>query len=435
MEPERQIERALVAKAILRGEDHEEDPLAEISSLARTAGADVVGTVEQRLLRPHPATYLGKGKVEEIAARAEDLDVDVVITDSDLSPAQARNLERITSKTVIDRSQLIMDIFSRRACTPQARMQVELAQLRYALPRLKRLWSHLSRYQGGIGMRGPGETQLETDKRLIGRRIQLLKRKLKRAEGKNETAAAQRESEFIIALVGYTNAGKSTLLNSLTDSHELVEDKLFATLDTRIRRWTLAKNRHVLLTDTVGFIKQLPHHLVASFHATLAEAQNANVLFHVVDSASPLAAAHMDTVRRVLRELDCQGKETWILFNKWDQVPEERLIDARFLEETLLARERDHVLRVSAHTGEHLDELAEAVLERLKREERTIELYLPHSRGDVVAFVQENGRVLEQDYQSDGIVLKAALSSARMAKLKSLFPDGFEARPKENWEA
>jgi GTP-binding protein HflX len=435
MEVDRQIQRALVTKATLRDDDYEENPLAEISSLARTAGAEVVGSVQQRLVRPHPATYLGKGKVEEIAARAEELEADVIIADNDLSPAQARNLEKVTSRTVIDRSELIMDIFSQRACTPQARLQVELAQLRYSLPRLKRLWTHLSRYQGGIGMRGPGEKQLEEDKRLIRRRIQLLTRKLKRLEGKNETAAAQRESEFVIALVGYTNTGKSTLLNRLTGSEELVEDKLFATLDTRIRRWTLAKNRHVLLTDTVGFIKHLPHHLVASFHATLADAQNANILFHVVDAASPSAESQMDTVRRVLRELNCQGKETWIVFNKWDKVPEERLIDARFLEETLLPREREHVVRVSAHSGQHLDELAEATLERLKREERTIDLEVPHARGDVVAFIQQNGRILEQDYRSEGIVLKAALSRARMAKLKSLFPEGFEPRPKESWEA
>jgi GTP-binding protein HflX len=416
-------ERALIVKATLAGTEVAEDPLEEITALAETAGAHVVGAVTQRLQRPHPATYLGRGKVEEIGARAAEVDADIIITDSDLSPAQERNLERITSRMVVDRSELIMDIFSQRARTAQARLQVELAQLRYSLPRLKRLWTHLSRYEGGIGMRGPGETQLEEDKRIIRRRIQKLKSQLERLEGHKEAALRRRRNEFVIALVGYTNAGKSTLLNRLTDSSELVEDKLFATLDTRVRRWLLGDHRYVLLTDTVGFIRDLPHHLVASFHATLAETQYADVLFHLVDASSSAALQQMRTVREVLGQLNCHDKETWVLFNKWDRVAEDRVIEARSLSSQLRGNERAFL--VSARAGAGLDELKAAVIERFERDEKAVELLVPHTRGDVIAFVRENGRVLANEYRAEGVHLAAALSPARLAKLRSLFPQGF----------
>jgi GTP-binding protein HflX len=416
-------ERALIVKATLAGTEVAEDPLEEITALAETAGAHVVGAVTQRLQRPHPATYLGRGKVEEIGARAAEVDADIIITDSDLSPAQERNLERITSRMVVDRSELIMDIFSQRARTAQARLQVELAQLRYSLPRLKRLWTHLSRYEGGIGMRGPGETQLEEDKRIIRRRIQKLKSQLERLEGHKEAALRRRRNEFVIALVGYTNAGKSTLLNRLTDSSELVEDKLFATLDTRVRRWLLGDHRYVLLTDTVGFIRDLPHHLVASFHATLAETQYADVLFHLVDASSSAALQQMRTVREVLGQLNCHDKETWVLFIKWDRVAEDRVIEARSLSSQLRGNERAFL--VSARAGAGLDELKAAVIERFERDEKAVELLVPHTRGDVIAFVRENGRVLANEYRAEGVHLAAALSPARLAKLRSLFPQGF----------
>jgi GTP-binding protein HflX len=433
--PERQSERALVAKAVLRDEVDEEKPLAEIMSLAETAGAEVVDTVQQRLTRPHPATYLRRGKVEQIAARAAEFDVDVIIVDSDLSPAQARNLEKITSRKVVDRSELIMDIFSQRARTRQAKLQVELAQLRYSLPRLKRLWTHLSRFEGGIGMRGPGETQLEEDKRIIRHRIQHLKRRLKKLEGPLETALEHRSREFVIGLVGYTNAGKSTLLNRLTGSHELVEDKLFATLDTRTRKWVLNPNRYVLLTDTVGFIRKLPHHLVASFHATLAETRTANLLLHVVDASSPAVERQIATVRRVLGGIDCHDKETWILFNKWDNVPSDRIIDARYVEEKVAAESSGQTFHVSAHTGENLDVLTDALIERLREQEEEIELFLPHSRGDVVAYLRENGHVLESEYSDGGVAIRARISRPRLEKLKSLYPAGFPPSKPEPWEA
>ncbi len=426
-------ERALVAKAIPGQVSHGDDPLAEIRSLAKTAGAEVVDTITQKLPRPQIHTYMGKGKADEVARRAAELDVDVVITDNDLSPAQERNLERLTSRKVIDRSQLIMDIFSQRARTRQAKLQVELAQLRYSLPRLKRMWTHLDRFKAGIGMRGPGEMQLEEDKRLIGRRIAKLKDALKKLEERRHSEAVRRQNEFVVALVGYTNAGKSTLLNRLTEAEALVEDKLFATLDTRIRRWNVDDNRYVLLTDTVGFIRDLPPHLVASFHATLAETQEADLLLHTIDASSPEAIRHVQIVRRVLKELDCANKETWFLLTKWDKISADRLVEARHLQEQLLRSEQ--AFKVSGHTGRGLDELAAALLKRLRQDDEAFEILIPHSRSDAVAFIQENGRVKQIDYQTDGVFVVANLSPARFAKLRSLYPEGFPPpNKKELWE-
>ena len=428
---EHQGEKALVAKAALKG-DKSDDPLAEINALATTAGAEVVDAVVQNLSRPRPGTYMGRGKVDEVASRAQELDVDVVIADNELSPAQERNLEKATNRKVVDRTQLIMDIFSQRAQSRQAKLQVELAQLRYSLPRLKRMWTHLDRFKAGIGMRGPGEMQLEEDKRLIGRRIQKLKHELRKLEDRRHASTLRRSNEFVVALVGYTNAGKSTLLNRLTDSEELVEDKLFATLDTRVRRWQLNDKRYVLASDTVGFIRNLPHHLVASFHATLSEVQEADLLLHVIDAASPEASRHMDVVREVLRELECHNTETWLVFNKWDRVPEDRLVEARHLSEKRLKGER--VFRLSAHTGDGVETLAGATLERLQQDDHDVELNVPHRRGDVVAYIRDNGEVNAVDYQTSGVAIKARLSPARLAKLKAIYPEGFSHPTKEIWE-
>ena len=419
------VERALIVKAIIKGREgaEGEDPLAEIMALTESAGGTVAGHLTQKIVRPNAATYLGKGKVEEMAHLAGELDVDVVITDNDLNPAQERNLEELTGRKVVDRSQLIMDIFSQRARTAQAKLQVELAQLRYTFPRLKRMWTHLSRFEGGIGMRGPGETQLEEDKRIIERRIQKLEKALERLEERKETALVHRRGEFVVSLVGYTNTGKSTLLNKLTGAHELVADKLFATLDTRVRRWHLEANSHVLLTDTVGFIRNLPHHLVASFHATLAETRNANLLLHVVDASSPEAFQQMKTVREVLQALECDRKETWCIFNKWDAIPPDRLVEARHLSTKLPNGEQG--FQVSALEGTGLEELRKAVLERVRKETQEVEIRVPHSRSDVVAFVVEHGRVLEKEYSSGDVRIRAALTPARLGKLRSLFPEGF----------
>ena len=431
---------ALVIKALFKDERQLHDPLAEITALAKTAGIEVRDSLIQKLSRPNPATWLGEGKIAETAELAAELDVDFIIADNDLSPAQERNIEKATEKTVIDRSQLIMDIFALRAQTPQARLQVELAQLRYSLPRLKRMWTHLSRYEGGIGMRGPGEKQLETDKRLIGRRIQKMVRNLKQIDRRNQVAINNRSGEFVVALAGYTNAGKSTLLNALTSSTELVEDKLFATLDTRVRRWLLTDNRHVLLTDTVGFIRKLPHHLVASFEATLTETKNADIILHVVDASSPQAEQHIHTVNRVLQDLECGDKITWMVLNKWDALDPEEIPEAnnlacippdggrgKTLPSQLKVIEPSQAFQVSAAAGDGLEELSAAVLDHLQESDIELSFIVPHARGEVIAYLRENSHLQELDYQEDGVHVSCSISPARGARLKHIFPEGFAA--------
>jgi GTP-binding protein HflX len=433
---------AVVLKAVLKREPALEEPLAEIGELARTAGVTVVDSFLQKLDRRHPATYLGKGKIEEAARRAAEVDADFVVVDNDLSPAQERNLEKLCERTVIDRSQLIMDVFAQHARSHQAKMQVELAQLRYTRPRLKRLWTHLSRYEGGIGMRGPGETQLETDKRIISRRIQKLVKELEDIEERKETSLTHRDREFLVAIVGYTNTGKSTLLNALTGADELVEDKLFATLDTRVRRWELAKNRHVLLTDTVGFIRDLPHHLVASFHATLAETRHADLLLHVVDASSPDAAAQVEIVNKVLEKLGCHEKPCWLVLNKWDAVPPERTVEARVLHSLA---QRGHAgaaavvavvaeaaedaaprsLEVSARFGHGLERLREGVLDHVQRQEAALTIEVPHNRPEVISFLREHARIVATEYSNEGARVRFSISPAREARLRRLFPEGF----------
>src|SRR5205807_3410305 len=296
------------------------DPLDELRGLATTAGAVVVGGILQKRERIVPATYIGKGKLEELQAEVEAQDADVVIFDNDLSPAQVRNLEKATGVKVIDRSELILDIFASRARSVAARLQVELAQLEYALPRLRRMWTHLSRYKGGIGLRGPGETQLEEDRRIVGQRIRDLRDRLAHVQKRKEREVASRREEHTVSLVGYTNAGKSTLMNALTGAGVYVEDKLFSTLDTRTRQWHLKEWGRVLLSDTVGFIRDLPHHLVASFKATLEEARQSRLLLHVVDASSPVAEEHIKAVNQILKELGCEQKPILLVLNKVDRV-------------------------------------------------------------------------------------------------------------------
>jgi GTP-binding protein HflX len=414
-------ERAVVVKAISRAERKTADPFAEVIALAHTAGVQVVQAIPQRLERPHAATYLGEGKLREAAQAAHELDVDALIADNDLTPAQERNLEKASERKVVDRSQLIMDIFARRARTRQAKLQVELAQLRYGLPRLKRMWAHLSRYEGGIGMRGPGETQLETDKRLIKRKIQRLERELAGIQKRNESSLANRGNDFVVSLVGYTNAGKSTLLNQLTGARELVEDKLFATLEGRTRRWRIAPHRVVLVSDTVGFIRNLPHHLVASFQATLAEIRYADLLFHVVDSSSPDAEGQISTVEKVLKELGCERKPVWVLLNKWDRVEPSRRIEASLLRAHFA--DEVPVFEVSAATGEGLDEVERALDRALDQKNVRLSVLVPHRRGDLVAFLREHGKVESQEYTDEGVRMEVDLSPARAAKFRGIAPE------------
>ncbi len=316
-------ERAILVGVLLPHSDATpDDPLEELRGLAKTAGLQIVGSLLQKRQQIDIATYIGSGKVEELKAIVEAEEADVVVFDNDLGPAQTRNLEKKLEVKVVNRTELILDIFATHAQTHEAHLQVELAQLEYAMPRLKRMWTHLSRYKGGIGVRGPGEKQLEEDRRLVGHRIQELKAKLAKIQAQKEREVASRDDVPTLSLVGYTNAGKSTLMNALTEAGVLVEDKLFATLDTRTRRWRFRGGGQALLSDTVGFIRDLPHALVASFKATLEEARQADLLLHVVDASSPEAENQIRAVKSVLAELGLEDHPTLLVLNKSDKVPD-----------------------------------------------------------------------------------------------------------------
>src|SRR5437870_1804542 len=349
------LERAVLVSVALPNRPFlGDDPLEELRGLAETAGAQVVGGLTQKRVRIIPGTYIGQGKLQELHDAVESKEADVVIFDNDLSPAQVRNLEKATEVKVIDRSELILDIFATRARSVEARLQVELAQLEYALPRLPKMWTHLSRYKGGIGLRGPGETQLEEDRCIVAQRIRVLRDRLAHVQKRKEREVASRREEHTVSLVGYTNAGKSTLMNALTGAGVYVEDKLFSTLDTRTRQWRLADWGKVLLSDTVGFIRDLPHHLIASFKATLEETRQAKLLLHVVDASSPAAEQHIRAVNEVLRELGCGDKRTLLVLNKIDRVVERSVLD-------VLLQHHRRAVAVSGATGLGLDALREAV--------------------------------------------------------------------------
>ena len=304
-----------------------EDHLAELRALAQTSGAEVVETFIQERPAPDPAYFVGKGKIDEINDFIIDHHIDLIIFDDELSPAQVRNIEKLTGIKVIDRTGLILDIFALHARTNRAKVQVELAQLNYILPRLTRQWQHLSRQVGGIGTKGPGETQLETDRRLVRRRIAHLKNKLKRITHQSETQRQQRDGLYRAALIGYTNAGKSTLMNALTDAQVAIENKLFATLDTTVRRMELSPATTVLLSDTVGFIRKLPHHLIASFQTTLSEAIEADLLIHVVDITHPNYENQLRVVDEILKELNINSRRRLLVFNKVDRLQNHHLLD------------------------------------------------------------------------------------------------------------
>jgi GTPase len=331
-----------------------ERSLEELARLTDTAGARVLATVTQKRGTVHPATFIGKGKLEELRAQVEASDADMVIFDDDLSPAQMRNLEKALDCKVVDRSELILDIFARRARTRESRLQVELAQLEYTLPRLTGMWKHLERQAGGIGTRGPGETQLETDRRLVRERIARLKRELEAVERERETQRRRRRREFRAAIVGYTNAGKSTLFNALTRARVLVEDRLFATLDATTRQLVSPTRQVVLITDTVGFIRKLPHHLVASFHSTLVEAIEADLLLHVVDTSDPHFRRQIAAVDEVLEEILETPRPQTLVFNKIDRIEDSTVVEG-------LRVEYPGAFAVSARTGEGLDALRDAL--------------------------------------------------------------------------
>lgn len=333
--------------------DPDATSLEELALLAQTAGSAIVGELQQRRRQIHPATFLGKGKLEQLRELRAERAANVVIFDEDLSPAQARNLEEALECKILDRTELILDIFATRARTREAQVQVELAQLQYLMPRLTRMWTHLSRQEGGIGMRGPGETQLEVDRRRIGQRVATLKRRLEVVERERETQSRRRSRLFRASFVGYTNAGKSTLFNALTRAGVLEEDQLFATLDTTTRRLGLGNGQVVLLSDTVGFIRKLPHHLVASFRATLGEVREADLLLHVVDASHPAFRRQMRAVDEVIAGL-LDGREvpTLLVLNKADRISQEDAMSLRcaFPDAMVLsARDREQALAIKTH--------------------------------------------------------------------------------------
>jgi len=405
-----QSEKAVLVGVLLRPPVDPEHPLDELAGLAATAGAHVVAELTQRRERPDQTTYLGKGKVAELTALAAHHDADVVIFDNDLSPAQTRNLERELKLKVLDRSEVILDIFAARARTYEARLAVELAQLEYSLPRLKRMWTHLSRLKMGIGMRGPGEKQLEVDRRLVEKRIHDLKQELGEIHARRERQVAARHDHMTVSLVGYTNAGKSTLLNALTGADELAEDKLFATLDTRTRRWRLPGWGPVLLSDTVGFIRDLPHRLIASFKATLEETRQADLLLHVADASSPLVDAQIAAVRTVLEELGVEDKDTLLVLNKIDAVPD------RMDRERLLAR-YPHAIAISARTGEGMRLLARAASDCLGRGFRDVDVRTDPGNGRLLAWLGRHGEVLSRHFTDDRVTIHCRIPAALIGQI------------------
>jgi len=391
-----------------------EEHLHELSRLADTAGAVVVGTLVQRLDSPHPKYYIGEGKVAELKELVEATGASLVIFDEELSPAQGKNLEDALKVRIVDRAELILDIFATRARTAEAQMQVELAQLQYMLPRLRRMWTHLERTGGGIGTRGPGETQLETDRRLINRRIRDLRAKLEVVAQRRATQRKGRKGEFRVALVGYTNAGKSSILRALSNSDLFVEDRLFATLDPATRQVDLGPGTRALFTDTVGFIRKLPHHLVASFRATLEETREADLLLHVIDASHPSWPEHKEVVEDVLADLGVADRPILVVFNKIDQLTH---AEEEAFRERLLLDLREPFVFASAVEAGGLDALREKVREMLLEQRPEVHLTIPVQDGEALAVVYREGEVLVRKDEGTVINLVARLPRPALGRL------------------
>ena len=410
------IERVVLVAAPRKGSPdahHVAEHLEELTRLVDTAGADVVGRISQHIVAPNPATLIGEGKVEEVAGEVAASDASLVIFDEELSPVQGANLERELKVRVMDRAEVILDIFSTRARSHEAKLQVELAQLEYLLPRLTRMWTHLSRIRGGIGLRGPGETQLETDRRIIRRKISGLKSKLKDVEKHRENIRAGRDPMLSVALVGYTNAGKSSILRGLSGQHEIVvEDRLFATLDTLTREVDLGEGQRARVTDTVGFIRKLPHHLVASFRATLEEARAADALLHVVDASHHDWEGQLRVVEKVLAELGLADRPVILVFNKIDAVPDAAGFTRRVRELHPTA-----VITTTMRT----DGLAglKARLRELDRAGRvSIRVRVPLTDGARLAELYREGEVLSREQDGDWYDLLVRIAPSRVDRLR-----------------
>ena len=408
-------ERVLLVAVQLGDEWETQESLDELAELVRTAGGVVAGRVTQARERIHPGTYLGKGKIEEVAALIEMQDISSVVTDDELTPAQYNNLTDALSVKVVDRTMLILDIFARRASTAEGKIQVELAQLRYRSARLAGLGKSMSRLGGGIGTRGPGEKKLEMDRRLIGKRISVLKEELSEVVRHRELIRSGRKkgkTPPVAAIVGYTNAGKSTLLNYLTDAGVLAEDELFATLDPTTRAVLLPCGSEILLTDTVGFIRKLPHHLIEAFRSTLEEVVYADLIIHVADASNPRMDTQMAVVYDTLNDLGASVKPVYTLFNKIDLLKEREghhLWDSR----------AEKTYCISAKTGEGIEAFAEGLSEFILLGQILYEETIPYTKASLISRIRSEGQLMTEEYREDGIYVKALVPSPLYGKLLS----------------
>jgi len=406
--------KEIVEKVILLGVDVGDDTkesMKELAELVDTAGAIVLDSIVQSRERIHPGTYLGKGKIEEVRERIEQLDATGVVCDDELTPAQLRNLEDLLDTKVMDRTMVILDIFAKRATTSEGKIQVELAQLKFSAARLIGLRSSLSRLGGGIGTRGPGEKKLEMDRRLIHERISQLKSELKKVESHRELIRKSRDENlaFNVAIVGYTNAGKSTLLNKLTDANILAEDKLFATLDPTTRKLKLGSGQEILVTDTVGFIRKLPHHLIEAFKSTLEEAKYANLLVHMVDASNEEASSQMLVVYDTLRSLDVVDKDIITVFNKTDLIKEGEELPRDF--------HADKILKMSAKTGEGIEDLKKTIENILQNQRVYLEHIFSYKDAGKIALIRKFGEIKSEEYTDDGILIKAYIPAEIFGKV------------------
>jgi GTP-binding protein HflX len=416
-------ERALLVGAIYDSMDETtvNEHLDELMSLVETAGAEVVGRIKQRLKKINPATFIGKGKAEQILHQAKELDTQLIVFNDELSPTQTKNFQRLDRDIkVIDRNALILEIFRQHAKSHESKTQVELAHLQYILPRLTRMWTHLERQMGGIGTRaGAGETQIEVDRRLVRNRIAKLKKDLVGIEKDRITQSKRRQDQYRVALVGYTNAGKSTLMNTITGADVYIEDQLFATLDTTIRSVELDNNHKILISDTVGFIRKLPHHLVASFRSTLSEVRDADLILIVLDASSHQFPYHYDTIIDVLESLDAHKTRSVVVMNKIDVCENnEQLVSIK-------GKFPDGVL-ISAKNQIRIDLLLNKIKEEMDKDYRTVNIHLTYDQNRLSAIIQSDVSVLDRNYDEKGIYLKLRGSARRIDKILRLVEENLK---------
>jgi GTP-binding protein HflX len=422
-------ERAVLVKLITPRNASSVDarnPLGELKMLAEAAGAEVVDGLLQKRMKESARTHIGKGKVAELSEKCEASEANLVIFDDDLTPAQIRTLEKATNRRVIDRSELILDIFASRARTREARLQVEIAQLEYTSPRLRGMWTHLERIAGaggggqagsvgGIGTRGPGERQIEVDRRIVRDRLTFLRKQIQQIDDRKTRTVKSRRDQFTISLVGYTNAGKSTLMNALTDAGQDARDMLFATLDTKTVRWDLTTSLHALISDTVGFVRNLPHKLVASFKATLEEAIHADLLFHVVDASSKDAMRQVTVVKDVLEELGCGDRDVLVLLNKIDEATDLGMVD-------VLEEKHAPAFRISAKNGDGLADVATYIVEKMSSQRVDATVRLGASEGKLLNLISQHAEIHDQSYDDNMVTLELTADRTWLAQLQSRYP-------------